>query len=136
MRSSVIRYAITLGTVLLVAGCVTDRTETEKAAVQAKPLVKTLTTSVPPVTRVTIGKWKASGAGQGSFHIYRSNKRTFLRRHNANGTMRTIRLKPFQHQLGQGFRPAGPGTQYWIIDRDGDLQTWSNQGYTGLARRS
>lgn len=134
MRSYVIQHAVTLGTVLLVAGCVTDRTTAEKAAVQAKPLVKASTTTVPPVTRMTIGKWKASG--QGSFHIYRSSKRTFLRRQSANGTTETIRLKPFQHKLGQGFRPARPGPHYWIIDRDGDLQTWSNQGYTGLARRS
>ena len=136
MRSYLTQHAITLGTVFLVAGCVTDRTETEKAAVQAKPLVKTLTTAVPPVTRVTIGKWKASGPGRDTFHIYRSNKQTFLRRKNGDGTTQTIRLKPFQHQLGQGFRPAGPGGQYWIIDRDGDLQTWGKQGYAGLARRS
>ena len=136
MRSYVIQHTVTLGTVLLVAGCVTDRTTAEKAAVQAKPLVKTSTTTVPPVTRVTIGKWKASGPGQGSYHIYRSDKRTFLRQHNANGTTQTIRLKPFQHQLGQGFRPARPGPQYWIIDRDGDLQTWGKRGYSGLARRS
>ena len=136
MRSYVMQHAITIGTALLVAGCVTNRTETEKAAVQANPLVKTSTTTLPAVTRVTVGKWKSSGPGQEAFVIYRKNSRMFLRRRNADGSTSTIRLKAFQHQLGRGYRPINSSGQYWIIDRDGDLQSWSKQqGYVGLARR-
>ena len=67
--------------------------------------------------------------------IYRSDKKLYLRRRLASGTFADQQLKPFQHRLGQAYRPAQPSSEFWIIDRDGDLQSWGAKGYIAMARR-
>lgn len=115
-----------------VAGCTTHSAPETTAAA---PVVKTLTTSVPAVTRVVIGQWRARGSLNGPIKIYRSKGKFYLQRQLADGTKDEQRLRPFQHRLGQAFRAPDPSSKFWIIDRDGDLQSWNRNGYIAVARR-
>lgn len=127
------QYFVMIGAVA-VAGCSAQHASTPTAATTA-PVVKTLTTSVPAVTRVVIGQWRAAGSLNGPMKIYRSKGKFYLQRHLADGTREEQPLRPFQHRLGQAFRAPKPSSKFWIIDRDGDLQSWNGNGYIGVARR-
>lgn len=127
------QYVMLIGAVAI-AGCSTQK-DTPTPAATAPPVVKTLTTSVPAVTRTVIGQWQARGSLNGPVKIYRSKGKFYLQRKLADGTQDEQPLRPFQHRLGQAFRAAKPNSKFWIIDRDGDLQSWNAQGYIGVARR-
>ncbi len=135
MMRNVTQQIVILGIVLLVVAC--SQTPTQTATpLRQQPQVKTSTTSVPPVTRIIVGKWMATGALNGPIIIYRSNNQLFLRRRLTDGTIGSQRLKTFQHHLGQAYRLAEESSEYWIVDRDGDLQSWGADGYITMAPRA
>ncbi len=134
MMKTVNQLIAILGIVLFIVGCSQQPTQTATPLNQ-QPQVKTSTTSVPPVTRIIVGKWMATGTQLGPMIIYRSKDKLYLRHRLADGTIGNQQLKTFQHHLGQAYRPAQESSKYWIVDRDGDLQSWGTDGYITMARR-
>ncbi|MGI9475063.1 MAG: hypothetical protein ACR2PI_00010 [Hyphomicrobiaceae bacterium] len=91
-------------------------------------VVRSASTDAAPKTRTTIGRWRI---GKRPVTIYRINDDTFIRQNLGNGRSVTKRVKRFRHKLGPAYRHK---SETWIIDRDGDLQSWRNGDYLAAAK--
>ncbi|MFY0615621.1 MAG: hypothetical protein JXQ99_29095 [Hyphomicrobiaceae bacterium] len=120
---------------LLTAGCsVQTMPYAKQTAVAVAPtnkivnVVKSASADALPKTRTTIGNWRT---GQRPITIYRVNDKTFIRLNIGKGRSVTKHVKPFRHKLGPAYRHK---SEYWIIDGDGDLQSWNKGGYLAAAK--
>ena len=124
-----------IATALLDAGCSVqtmpdgNRTTTAVAGTtKIVNVVRSASADAAPKTRTTIGRWRA---GKRPVTIYRVNKDTFIRQNLGNGRSVTKRVKAFRHKLGPAYRHK---SETWIIDRDGDLQSWRDGDYLAAAK--
>lgn len=99
-----------------------------KIANVGKPASVSAAANVAPGPRKLIGKWTAANR---PITIYRTNGKTYIRQGLGNGKTVTKRLTPFRHKLGPAYQHK---SEHWIIDRDGDLQVWNEEGYQSAAQ--